>query len=68
MKVFLFKTKNFQADLFDPWMRPKELLTLQVRMNLGEMGGKIGYVWFYDVSTIEGYLIPDLLDTYILNI
>ena len=29
---------------------------------------KFGLVWFYDISTIVGYLMPNPLYTYILNI
>ena len=27
----------------------------------------ISWVWFYDISTLVGYLMPDILYTYILK-
>ncbi len=39
LQVFLLNTNNFQTDLFDPYMKPKQVLPLWVREDLGVKKG-----------------------------
>ena len=42
--------------------------TLGVFHSPSRLGNLCGLVWFYDISSMVGYLMPNLVYTYILNI
>ena len=50
-------TNNFQKDL-----------TYRLNPNRYYNSGSDGLVWLYGISTIIGYLVPNPILTYILNI
>ena len=47
-------------------MRTQQVLLFQVRVDLRVTALKVD--WFYGISTLVGYLMPNPVYTYILNI
>ena len=63
------KSKNKKAKrLTNAWILSRDLKKAGEHQVGSNTNCKFGLVWFYNISTIVGYLIPNILYTYILNI
>ena len=66
--LWVVKIEKVSSWLFKHWDRDLTKSSSDVYISTQIYIAKFGLVWFYGISTIVSYLIPNPLYTYILNI